>query len=110
MVKEKLPISNHRSVINKIIESSDLVVSYNGISFDNKFLKEVGICIDIQPQFDVMKEFSYWIWHEYNDYFKDYKWKKLVDCADYYNYKFEAHDSLEDARATLHCFKCMLDK
>lgn len=28
-------------------------------------------------------------------------------CAEYYGYEFKAHDSLEDAKATLYCYKKM---
>ena len=38
-------------------------------------------------------------------YFGDYKWQKLSTAASYYGYKFKAHDSLEDVRATLYVYK-----
>lgn len=47
------------------------------------------------------------IYGEYNDYYESYVWKDLSTCADYYGYKFQAHDSLEDAKATLYCYKKM---
>lgn len=34
-----------------------------------------------------------------------YKWQKLTTAARYYGYQFNAHDSLEDVRATLHVAK-----
>ena len=40
----------------------------------------------------------------------DYKWQKLTTCAAYYEYKFNAHDSLEDVKATLHCYKCIMEE
>lgn len=33
------------------------------------------------------------------------KWQKLSTAASYYGYKFKAHDSLEDVRATLYVYK-----
>lgn len=33
--------------------------------------------------------------------------QKLVTAANYYGYKFKAHDSLEDVKATLYVFNCM---
>lgn len=42
---------------------------------------------------------------EWNEYFGDYKWQKLSTAASYYGYKFKAHDSLEDVRATLYVYK-----
>lgn len=41
----------------------------------------------------------------WNEYFGDYKWQKLSTAASYYGYKFKAHDSLEDVRATLYVYK-----
>lgn len=43
------------------------------------------------------------IYGEWNDYYGNYKWQKLTIAAYYYGYNFDdsAHDSLEDAKATL---------
>jgi DNA polymerase-3 subunit epsilon len=41
---------------------------------------------------------------EWNDYFQSFKWQKLSMCAYYFGYEFNAHDSLEDVKATLHCY------
>ena len=40
----------------------------------------------------------------------NYKWQKLSKAAAYYGYKFKAHDSLEDVRATLYVYNKMQDK
>lgn len=53
---------------------------------------------------DVMQEFAP-IYGEWSDYYEDYKWQSLSTCAAYYGYEFHAHDSLEDARATLFCYR-----
>lgn len=55
---------------------------------------------------DVMQEFAP-IYGEWSDYYEDYKWQSLSTCAAYYGYEFHAHDSLEDARATLFCYQQM---
>lgn len=44
-----------------------------------------------------------------NNTYGDYKWFKLEQCAREYKYKFNAHDALEDAKATLHCYKSLLN-
>lgn len=44
----------------------------------------------------------------YNAAFEgSYKWQSLTKCATYYGYEFKAHDSLEDVKATLYCYKKM---
>ena len=55
---------------------------------------------------DVMQGFAP-IYGEWSDYYEDYKWQSLSTCAAYYGYEFHAHDSLEDARATLFCYQQM---
>ena len=57
-----------------------------------------------KEQYDVMLEFAQ-EYGEWNEYFGDYKWQKLSTAAFYYGYKFKAHDSLEDVRATLYVYK-----
>lgn len=83
-------------------------VSYNG-AFDRSFLMKQGIDFGDAIQHDVMLEFAP-IYGEWNDYRQDYKWQKLTKCAAYYGYEFKAHDSLEDVRATLYCWKKMHEK
>lgn len=50
----------------------------------------------------VMREFAS-IYGEWSDRF-GCKWKSLGVCARYFDYSFDAHDSLEDVRATLYCY------
>lgn len=94
--------------VRGILEDAALLVSYNG-EFDMGFLANWGIELFDVPHFDVMREFAP-IYGEWNDYFNDYKWQKLKTCAWYYDYEFKAHDSLEDVRATLHCYKKMMEE
>lgn len=76
------------------------------LDFENGFLKAYGIYIDPGKWIDPMVIFAR-IYGEYDSYHDSYKWQKLSKCADYYGYKFKAHDSLEDAKATLYCYKKM---
>ena len=41
------------------------------------------------------------VYGEWSDYKNSYKWQKLSTAAAYYNFKFSAHNSLEDVKATL---------
>lgn len=49
------------------------------------------------------------IYGEWNEYYGNYKWQSLSKCAEYYGYTFKAHDSLEDVKATLYCYKKMAE-
>lgn len=45
------------------------------------------------------------IYGDYNKRYGNYKWQSLSTCANYYNYEFNAHNSLEDTKATLYCYQ-----
>lgn len=91
--------------VKGIFESADLLIAYNN-SFDLSFLDKWGISTEGKKQIDIMQEFAP-IYGEWNEYYEDYKWQKLTTCAKYYGYEFNAHDSLEDVKATLFCYKQM---
>lgn len=44
---------------------------------------------------------------EWDDYYQEYKFKSLEVCANYFDYKFNAHNALDDVKATLYCYKQM---
>lgn len=89
--------------VKGIFEAADLLIAYNN-QFDLSFLRRWGISDSGKEQYDVMLEFAQ-EYGEWNEYFGDYKWQKLSTAAFYYGYKFKAHDSLEDVRATLYVYK-----
>ena len=89
-------------IVKGIFESAELLISYNGV-FDIGFLQHWGIDFSSQKHFDVMREFAP-IYGEYREAYGNYKWQKLTTCAEYYGYKFKAHDSQEDVKATLYCY------
>lgn len=93
--------------VREILESADVIITYNGC-FDIRFLERWNINIDLEKvtHNDVMKYFAE-IYGDWNELKGSYKWQKLVVCAEYYGFKFNAHDSLEDAKATLFCWKQM---
>lgn len=91
-------------VVKGIFKSAKLLVGYN-IAFDLGMLSQWGITPDENHrQVDVMEEYarlhSYW-----DEHYQNWKWKKLTEAAAYYGYEFKAHDSLEDALATLYVHK-----
>lgn len=92
--------------INKILKKADTIIGYN-IEFDLTQLLCNGVSkkhIVHKKIHDVMLEFAD-IYGEKLPNGKQ-KWQKLTKCAEYYDYKYDnAHDALDDVKATLHCFK-----
>lgn len=98
------PIMHYKDKIIEIFKKYDLIVGYN-ISYDFRILKhDLGINFSYNKKVDdVMLMFAP-IYGEIGR-FGSYKWQKLEKCAAYYNYKFNAHDALEDVKATIYCYK-----
>ena len=109
MVKDKKPFEFYSKKIEEIINNAKLVLIYNA-KFDFNFLRAKGLDLHCKVR-DVMLEFAE-VFGDFNEYFGNYKWQKLITAAEYYNYNFKAHDSLEDVKATLFVHKKMeeLDK
>lgn len=111
MVANKPTLQAHISLINKIIADSDLIVGYNSNWFDIPFMREHGIDIpDDKSKADVMLEYAEYV-GEPSEKGGDYKRHKLVACAHNYGYDLstdKAHNSVEDAKATMYCWKALL--
>lgn len=109
MVKNAPTALSELPKIAKILMSAKEVVGYN-TEFDLGFLSEYGCHVSSSAIIvDVMRDFAK-IYGEWNEYFEDYKWQKLSTCAAYYNFDWgdlQAHNSLSDCFATLHCYKNM---
>ncbi len=93
-------------VIRGIFDKATWIVGYNHKWFDLPFLNRYGINTNGKILADVMLDFAP-IYGEWNEEKNSYKWKKLIECAEYFGYDWgddSAHDGLADARATLHCF------
>ena len=99
MVISKPPFLLCREKVKEILTAADEVIAYN-VDFENSFLKAYGIYIDPGKWVDPMIMFAR-IYGEYDSLHDSYKWQSLTKCAEYYGYKFKAHDSLEDVKATL---------
>lgn len=113
MVQNCKTINFYKKRIQEIFVNANVLIEYNG-QFDIRFLNAVGIDVyaesmnEEEPRkgkpnkkyLDVMLDFAE-IYGEWSDYHNCYKWQKLVTAANYYHYQFNAHDSLEDVRATL---------
>lgn len=104
MVVNEKPFSYYKEEIQKIFDSADILITYNGMDFDDNFLSSENIIIPDVKKFDVMLEFA-WLMHEWNYKHKNWYWHKLTDCAASYGYTFQAHDATQDVLATLFCYK-----
>ena len=93
--------------IKGIFDNAAEWIGYNGV-YDLEFLEWWGIerKSDIKL-IDVMDDFSP-LYGEWSDYYSEYKWQSLETCARYFEYEFKAHDSLEDVKATLHCYNSIV--
>lgn len=96
--KEILP------AVKTILENADVIIGYNTCfdirMFENNFINN-GSHVKIKAKIvDVMTLYR-------NKYGTP---SKLIDCANHYHYNFMAHDSLEDCRATLYCYKKMCNE
>lgn len=108
MVTSKPPFNLCREKVKEILTAADEVIAYNA-DFENGFLKAYGIYIDPGKWVDPMIMFAR-IYGEYDSFHDSYKWQSLTKCAKYYGYEFKAHDSLEDVKATLYCYKKMIEE
>lgn len=111
MVKNKLSLSAYDDKLSGIFRNALKIVGYN-LEFDLKFLEKSDINASeyIYPEncVDVMKEFVPIYGHVDRNH-GDFKFKRLKTCARYYKYSWEgdAHNALEDAKATMHCYLVM---
>lgn len=100
---DKPTIEDARAVLQGVLDAADTIVCYNA-GFDLKFLEADGFTYPDEVS-DVMLDFAE-IYGEYDPRHHDYKWQKLVKCAEYYGCpEFEAHNSLGDAQATAWCWR-----
>lgn len=96
-----------RCKIAEILNQSSLVIGYN-LPFDIGMLERNGVkCPGSEKQCDLMRPFAE-VFGEWSDTYQTWKWQKLTVCAGFYGYKGgKFHDSLEDCKATLHCYLAM---
>lgn len=93
--------------IKGILQGAERWVGYNIMGFDRPLLEQALGKFTHNPQvYDVMLEFAP-IYGEWSEKHNDFKYQSLHVCADYFGVQFQAHDSLEDSRATLACFQAI---
>lgn len=89
--------------IQALFTNALLVVSYD-LDFDIRFVEADGFIVE-GKKFDVMREFG-----AFKEGIEHSKFEKytLENCASYFGYKLEPHNSKEDAEATLFCFDALI--
>ncbi len=109
---KKAPLLYHEiPKINGILKHAKTIIGYNHLNFDIPFLQLFSAVFPADAAlFDVMTAFAP-IYGEWDDEHNGYKWQRLSTCAAYYGYDWgadTAHNSLADCRATLHCYRAIL--
>ncbi len=105
-------LSYYHDELEQIFNDAELIVAYNGDHYDIPIITKYDFpFLMAKNSYDVMLKFAP-IYGAWDDYHQSYTWQKLIVCAEYYDYHGDDnnfHDSLEDVRATLHCYKKMTD-
>ena len=111
MVEYKPALKEYIPLLQRIVDNAEIIVGYNSNAFDLPFIEAVtGISFKDKIKHDVMVVFSEDVVKEWNSYYGNYRNQKLTYCAEWYGYNFVPHNSLEDTRATLYCYKKMLSE
>lgn len=106
-VANRVSIQEHRSQIQALVDSADLLVAYN-FQFDYAFLRAAGINFAGKDYCDVMRLFANNHGLHKNDIGN--RFVSLKTCAEYFGYPhYQSHEALADAKATLYCYEKMRD-
>ena len=107
-VKDAPTILDIGNEVADILESADLIVGYN-LEFDMDMLIENGLPDVDSRRYDLMDEYAQ-AYGRWSDRKEDYLWVKLEQCARHYGYGFDAHNALEDAKATAFCLQRFMEE
>lgn len=108
MVFDKKPFEDYVEILTDILTNAAEIIIYNA-DFEVGFLKKYGVEFNTNI-YDLMYEFAE-VYGQWNEYYGNYTWKSLDDCCLYYGYYLDnAHNSLEDCKATLYCYNKVINK
>lgn len=102
MVSKKPSFEDSVAEIEAAISGMRVVVGHNIKKFDIPFLNAHGVSSGNAVVFDTMLEYQNVTGRE--------KWARLQECASAFGYQFNAHDALEDCRASLFCAYKIADR
>lgn len=106
MVSDKRPFDYFIEEVRDILNNAEEVIIYNA-DFELAFLDKYGIEVNSKI-YDLMISFAE-VYGDFNEYYGNYTWKSLDTCCLYYGYYLDnAHNSLEDCKATLYCYNSLI--
>ena len=110
MVKDQPAFEELFPKVKEILYDAKIVLAYN-IEFEMNFLWGFDLEFGKPGGTQLINEV---VWGPdpmlmYSAYKGNERWQKLSSAAKHFKYKFDAHDSLEDVKATSHVYKCILD-
>jgi DNA polymerase-3 subunit epsilon len=107
VVKGKACFAERRNEIQRIVDTSTLIVVYNA-TFDLGFLSAQGIELGGRRYTCLMKEFAR-VYGSKKGHSKNYTWQTLDTCAQYYGIENpHTHNALSDAQTTLLCYQALV--
>lgn len=107
MVKNEQPFRDFIEKVSDILINASKIIIYNA-NFELSFFDRYGVKYN-NNVYDLMEEFAE-IYGQWNDYYCNYTWQPLSTCCLYYGYELKnAHNSLEDCKATLYCYSKLIN-
>lgn len=109
MVEKCQHIEAYAERIESLLDSAEVIVGYKAffdLDFISRNLGYVGINVEWVAKCVTVMEMYAEVDGEWSSYHQNYRYEKLTECAAQYGYKWTggAHDSLNDALATLYCW------
>ena len=110
MVKNAPTFQEVFPTVKEILCTAKYVIAYN-IDFEFNFLRGFDYLFDFPGDTKIRSDV---VWGPdpmlmYCAYKANERWQKLSAVAKHFKFEYTAHNSLEDTKATLHCYKKLLE-
>ncbi|WP_314011490.1 exonuclease domain-containing protein [Pseudostreptobacillus hongkongensis] len=106
MLENKKNITHYRREIEKILKKHKLIIGYQ-VQTDMMFLERAQIETRYNVVLDIAYPFTQILLND--GVIENTQTPSLKNLSSMYGYEFDAHNSLEDCVATLHCFNKLLE-